>query len=1235
MQKNHRKRTGRNRKRPRIIKPYERKQKREEDSVQLIPVEFGENGIEELGSNDAPLVEPASSTFAGIENLPKGLINKLQQIEERLPKIQLDSLEKYQELLQQIGMWVERNVPSQHKSKVLWRIAELIDQNPYYQRYVSGVDPNVTFKQTIFREGGIVARKVVHRNGREVIEAFTTPSFAMPGGIAPATLEIGTAFERQSVHRETLEDKLGKLGKIWIPIRKLGEGGGFGYPVEVKLDWNAVKELPIKELYEFWLKATAQYHKEDLRKKEPVEAWRNSLVEQLIALLQGKEFVAKLFFPERIKDEWSLNKCRKEARILCDIRHPNVIPAYDFVVDDHSNRFERDKIFYVMEKADGKLPEKGRLPRRKAAKIVLEAAYGVRELHRRGIIHRDIKPANIMILNGRAVILDPGLAKGGTDYSLEEVSTKTGAIAGTPAFMSPEQATSTKRVDEKADVYSLGATLYRLVTGRDPYTGEDALVILRQVVDETKKPLPLSSFGINDPGLQAIINGSMEKSVSFRMNLDGFISALESYLSLDPRQATKSIKTLVPSVPAGVKLGRKFKKLLGWARENIAKAAILALISVGLVTGGVGYCIKIRSEKQSRLENVVQLLERAETEFRNKNYGFIIDAKNDWEEKVRLAKEYGFDLSDEEKKFNELYSLAKVGKVIKETYLTGLEHIKRGEFSKGIDLLKKFIDESKSIDKNASLELNLHKKLKDAKEKLDQALIETLNEDYRFLKRTINRAEQDAKRVRLDELKEDLEQRQKAYRTFIQDTWEQVKIYNKDINEFAKKVEEKIKEFEKYSNLERLKKRLKETRTLEDKIFSFFEQRVIEQIEKADREKRYVDEVEWMKAAIEFYEDLIKNNEVSERLAKRLEERISEYKIQIKILDEKILDLALENVWDDNYNKQLNNSHILTTFYLAEKLYGKDLTKLKNEDEKKRLLYLYREHLWRCVRLVEKVKSKEPRGFPQRLSPSIDYKEDIDDVGFYMLFLSKLLKLDDIPENLKTIIKNEKERRIKYLDSIVGKKDSKWKPEITYFLLMYALPKEKSDLRNRIYFGYIKPILLQCNKGLFVEPGAHDWALFAIYARFGLEAAKKFKHEKWVKDYFDLINKIRYKDGRLIDWIGYYFKEIESKKDKKGMEWSIRNKLVSCDWFIDWIIGKPINKNLFKSMNKSLAKDDLLGELTFNDRLIHGIISNSPFGVFEGPEGFYGSSPPTVSVFSNTTSALYLNTILNSYELKR
>ena len=320
-----------------------------------------------------------------------------------LPNKRLETLQQYHTLLQQIGAWVERNVPEKYKDKVLWKIAELVDQNPHYRRLVAGASPNATFKQTIFREGGIVARKVIHRDGREVVEAFATDSLTLPRKPAPQTIEADFQTEQP---RSTLQEKLGKLGKIWVPLRRLGGGGGFGYPVEVALDWNAVQNLPINELYEFWLKATAQYHRRDLREKTPSEAWRSHLIEQLAETLRDKKFVAKLFFPERIEDRWSLNKCRKEARILCDIRHPHVIHAYDFITDTHSPRYQADRIFYVMEKADAKLPEDRKMPRRKAAQIILQAAYGVRELHRYGIIHRDIKPANIMLLKGRAVILE-------------------------------------------------------------------------------------------------------------------------------------------------------------------------------------------------------------------------------------------------------------------------------------------------------------------------------------------------------------------------------------------------------------------------------------------------------------------------------------------------------------------------------------------------------------------------------------------------------------------------------------------------------------------------------------------------------------------------------------------------------------------------------------------------------------------------------------------------------------
>jgi serine/threonine-protein kinase len=119
-------------------------------------------------------------------------------------------------------------------------------------------------------------------------------------------------------------------------------------------------------------------------------------------------------------------------------------------------------------------------------RVGVQIAEGLAAAHKHGLTHRDIKPANILLENGveRVKITDFGLARAADDVNL----TGSGYIAGTPTYMSPEQANS-QRVDHRSDLFSLGSVLYSLCAGHPPFQGETSLAVLKRVCDEMPKPL--------------------------------------------------------------------------------------------------------------------------------------------------------------------------------------------------------------------------------------------------------------------------------------------------------------------------------------------------------------------------------------------------------------------------------------------------------------------------------------------------------------------------------------------------------------------------------------------------------------------------------------------------------------------------------------------------------------------------------------------------------------------------
>jgi serine/threonine protein kinase len=176
------------------------------------------------------------------------------------------------------------------------------------------------------------------------------------------------------------------------------------------------------------------------------------------------------------KNKAVVERFRKEAEALARIEHPNIVWCFEPV------SVVNGAFYHVMEFVDGQdlkslVETNGRFPVWQAIDVLLQAARGLQFAHSRRIIHRDIKPANLMLdRTGTLRILDFGLARvvladSWIPDSDGGVDTATGAVMGTIPYMSPEQASDSKRADARSDIYSLGCTLHYLLTGRPPYEG--------------------------------------------------------------------------------------------------------------------------------------------------------------------------------------------------------------------------------------------------------------------------------------------------------------------------------------------------------------------------------------------------------------------------------------------------------------------------------------------------------------------------------------------------------------------------------------------------------------------------------------------------------------------------------------------------------------------------------------------------------------------------------------------
>ncbi len=198
----------------------------------------------------------------------------------------------------------------------------------------------------------------------------------------------------------------------------------------------------------------------------------------------------------------------QEARAAGGLNHPSLITIHDI-------GREGDVAYMAMELVDGvelrEVMTRGPVALRLALNIIAQAAEGLAYAHERGVVHRDIKPGNIMIVRGRhAKIMDFGIAR----MRASDVKTQTGAILGSPKYMSPEQVAG-KRVDHRADIFSLGVVLYELTAGTAPFAAPNMAQLMQQIAVAT--PLPPSALNHSlPPMLDLIVARALEKEPDAR-----------------------------------------------------------------------------------------------------------------------------------------------------------------------------------------------------------------------------------------------------------------------------------------------------------------------------------------------------------------------------------------------------------------------------------------------------------------------------------------------------------------------------------------------------------------------------------------------------------------------------------------------------------------------------------------------------------------------------------------------
>jgi serine/threonine-protein kinase len=227
----------------------------------------------------------------------------------------------------------------------------------------------------------------------------------------------------------------------------------------------------------------------------------------------------KLIRPEWAGDTSILRRFEREVQATARLKHWNTVQIYDY------GHAADGTFYYVMEYLPGLSLEQlvkrhGPLPPARAVHLLRQACAALREAHAMGLIHRDIKPANMMVCERGGVhdvlkLLDFGLVKAVGLDSREEALTQQGAIAGTPAYLSPEQASGAEHLDARADVYSLGAVAYFLLTGQPPFQRVKAIQLIVAHLHEPVRPLTELRPDV-PPDLQDVVLRCLEKDPARR-----------------------------------------------------------------------------------------------------------------------------------------------------------------------------------------------------------------------------------------------------------------------------------------------------------------------------------------------------------------------------------------------------------------------------------------------------------------------------------------------------------------------------------------------------------------------------------------------------------------------------------------------------------------------------------------------------------------------------------------------
>jgi eukaryotic-like serine/threonine-protein kinase len=305
-----------------------------------------------------------------------------------------------------------------------------------------------------------------------------------------------------------------------------------------------------------------------------------------------RQVAVKVLLPDIASNADALARFEREARAVAAISHPNILTIHDFGTHDGS-------AYAVMEFLEGQtlraMLDRGPLPVRKSVSLAVQIAHGLAAAHDRNFVHRDLKPENVgLTRSGEVKILDFGLARepltrslGPADATLAHAISRPGVVFGTVGYMSPEQVRGSE-VDYRSDLFSFGAVLYEMLTGRRAFARETAAESLTAILNDDPPDLQQSGAKV-PPALDRVIRRCLEKHPQ-----DRFHSARDLAFALEnalvhtsaelPAVARRTRKILGPAAVIAGSIAVGATAMALWPRAAVAPMSVNVFTSSGADT---------------------------------------------------------------------------------------------------------------------------------------------------------------------------------------------------------------------------------------------------------------------------------------------------------------------------------------------------------------------------------------------------------------------------------------------------------------------------------------------------------------------------------------------------------------------------------------------------------------------------------------------------------------------------